>query len=420
MLNEDDIEEYIVSLRSIDKLIRIIGADIRFIDAAKVDKIPWSVVKPIENLAEKVMNDSVLIMLRAKWKYNYSVITSDIKKYYYEQISSIPPLLRPFGINMQDYGDIFNEFDKPFHIISFPSIERKNILLHCLVGHEIGHLITQKYYIDDERKGNFNNKVTPQIKNYLNNNNIKNNIIVNNEVKKASFIWKRGLDELLSDIIGALIFGPAILFSTYDSAIQFKMDKKPIAEHNYYPPWRLRLKVIVDLFSMKDFKYFPITRSSGLDDKTCNEINKRANYICSEANKKNYLIEINKDPLLSIIYKEIDDDVNKGRNVLIKKLDTIIMRPNILYKNIAHLVKRIKKGITPNSYENNIQDCQIASSVEIINAAWFDKVSWGDKLYNNSTFNEDVYAKRDVLNRLVLKAIEYSYLQKEYINKKDV
>src|SRR4029077_5385988 len=49
---------------------------------------------------------------------------------------------------------VFVEMQRPFHIISFPSLEQKHILLHCLLGHEIGHLLVGRF-ITKEREAEF-------------------------------------------------------------------------------------------------------------------------------------------------------------------------------------------------------------------------------------------------------------------------
>jgi len=53
--------------------------------------------------------------------------------------------------------------------------------------------------------------------------------------------------------------------------------------------------------------------------------------------------------------------------------------------------------------------------VEIINAAWFHKISWEDDIFDKKGFfNDKICKKRDIMNRLTLKAIEYADLEKGF------
>jgi hypothetical protein len=105
-------------LKNTDSFIRYISEHLRYIDGAVTRKLPWSIIKPFEKLFDSI-TPGILFMFRPQWKYNYSIVTDDLRKYY--------------KLNMYEFEDIvdrpleevFTDFRKPFHIISFPSIERK-------------------------------------------------------------------------------------------------------------------------------------------------------------------------------------------------------------------------------------------------------------------------------------------------------
>ena len=124
--------------------------------------------------------------------------------------------------------------------------------------------------------------------------------------------------------------------------------------------------------------------------------------------------EIKQDFVLSIAYDEIKADLVEAKGMyssILKKLE-----PVELYKNLSHLIERLDYGIPPNAYEKTINNREPATVAEIINSVWFHKLSWEDQLLNGEgNFNENICPKRNRLNQLALKALEYSDIEKEYI-----
>ena len=89
--------------------------------------------------------------------------------------------------------------------------------------------------------------------------------------------------------------------------------------------------------------------------------------------------------------------------------------PDRLYSDIEHLVIRLEHGITPNAVEFSVEDRRPAELVEIINASWFFKIAFEKKLLkDNGEIDTSLFDRIDTINRLTLKAIEYSDIEKEY------
>jgi hypothetical protein len=252
-------------LRNTDYLIKDIGAHVRYIDAARAERLPWSIIPAFQKLIKKLLPD-VQTMLRPQWKYNYSVDLADLRLAYGEALSEYEDFVP--GTNLG--ADVLGKISSPFHLISFPSLERKNILLHSLIGHEIGHLFAERY-ITKTKKDNFSEAVIADIQ-----------IIVDKEIdadiseddlfhralkenKKIQYLrlalkcWERGLEELLSDIVGAILFGPAAIYASLDLAVQQGLDFEPSSHNSFYPPWRMRIREILKILDAPDGdRFFPI------------------------------------------------------------------------------------------------------------------------------------------------------------------
>lgn len=222
------------------------------------------------------------------------------------------------------------------------------------------------------------------------------------------------MEEILSDIIGVLLFGPAMLFSTLEMAIQDVMEHKPDSTNNFYPPWRLRLREMLRVIQNSSQEFFPFPKGVFLAE-TTDIINGRFEAIKKITQDESDRKEIQDDPILKVAYKEIDEDIVEAQKYFQEQLKNFIIKPSILYGKLPHLVDRISNGIPPNAYENSINDRYPATIVEIINAAWFHKISWEDDIFDkNGYFNENICKKRDMMNRLTLKAIEYADLEKDF------
>jgi hypothetical protein len=429
---EEEVMTEVSELKHADFLIRYISEHLRYIDGAVTRKLPWSIIKPFEKLFESVI-PGILFMFRPQWKYNYSIVTDDLKDYYYEMLEEF-----------EDYTestrkDVFTDFKKPFHIISFPSIERKNILLHCLVGHELGHLIVRKNeYIDQKLVQAFTMRIIPEINIIIKEKyskhvsgldiSAKSSLIDPKEELQNSIIvilqiWKRGLEEILSDIIGTLIFGPAMLFSMYELSLQKKMDHMPDYINNFYPPWRYRLRQIIEVLQRPLTQFFPIPAEYFPSTKIHEKINTRFELIRNLTEKKDDMKIIKQDPLVKIVYREIEKDLEhiiNSTNYFTNELKKKALTSSRLYKDIEHLVIRLRNGITPNAVEFSVEKRRPAELVEIINASWFYKITSEKKLLkDNVEIDTTLFDETDTLNRLTLKAIEYSDIEMEYKREKE-
>ncbi|NIM16776.1 MAG: hypothetical protein GTO45_32705 [Candidatus Aminicenantes bacterium] len=425
---EEEVMPDISTLKDTDSIIRLLGEHLRYIDGAVTRKLPWSIIKPVEKLAQSII-PGISFMFRPQWKYNYSVVTDDLRKFYYVILSEFEDIVeRPIE------DDVFTNFKEPFHIISFPSIERKNILLHCLIGHELGHLIIKKYkFIDEDLKKNFTKRIDSEVKKIVMDyypkpfdeldmfTRVYAREEVESSIRTVLQIWKRGLEEILSDIIGALIFGPAMLFSMYELSLQKELDHKPDYRNYFYPPWRYRLREIIEVLQRPLAQFFPIPAKYFPSRKRHKKINSRFELIKNLTEEEYDKQIIKEDPLVRIAYREIEKDkndfilsTNYFKNELMKK----VLVPTKLFKDIEHLVIRVENGLPPNAIEHSVENRRPATLVEIINAAWLYKISWEKRLINDDgELNHTLFEEIDTLNRLTLKAIEFSDIETEYKKK---
>lgn len=400
-----------VMLRNFKSLVQQLSADLQYIENSKMSKVPSGLSSPLQNIAQNI-ETNVEILLLQQWVYNYSINTNN-RIHRYKAISQ---KLSPY------ISDELNEkiepyLENPIYSISFPSLEKNNILLYSVLGHEIGHLVADKNH--DEFKTQFfgtNNIQSALFNFYTNNSSLYKSR--SHFLEIINFIEKRLYDELLSDVVGAIIFGPAMLFSMYEFSQQFDIDTTPENKNNFYPPWRARLRIIYNTI----IKFIPSFQTYR---------NISSEHLYFDINLLNRLIKIEEiinktsdlermeaeDNLTFIIYTQVTTIINNSLlNKLLIDLDRNNFNEDEFFDRINKLSIRLKHCIPPNT-TNDLDINSNADLYEIINSAWKNRLSWEPKIFDNDgNFNEKYLHERKKLNKLTLKAIEYANLTKEYNN----
>ena len=122
--------EELRQVKIVDGLIRWLFEPLRYVDGAATSKVPWSLVQPLQTFSQKFV-PNIKIIVRPKWRYNYSVLMADLIECLSKPLSCV--------LSKTEVDNCFAELKAKLHIISFPFIERKSILLHAAFAHEIGH-----------------------------------------------------------------------------------------------------------------------------------------------------------------------------------------------------------------------------------------------------------------------------------------
>ncbi|MCK5241524.1 hypothetical protein KAR34_03635 [bacterium] len=408
----------------IDKIIQKVGEYIKYVDAAKFERHPWSIVPAFNKLIRRVMGDipDLQIMLFPQWKYNYQIYLMDIREDFYTTLKELFDFFP--GENIE--SDVLKDMKGSFYLISFPTLERKNILLHSLIGHEVGHLFAAKY-ITQEKKNLFSEKVSEKTEEIIKEKAQISNMpeggfeeyIVRQKIMQYSiYCWTRGLEELLSDIVNAILFGPAALFAYYEMYAQvgFRSDA-PSLENKCYPPWNMRLRVVLDILEKYGKEYFPLkTEVLFRDNVKTDMVNQIFNDIKIRIDEKDDSESIGNDKTLKMIYEQIDEELKVATDYFLGEysLKEHLVTSDELYQNMNKLIDRLENDIPPNEVEGSIDDRKPATMIEIINAAWFYKMSWPEIEKGIDAIN-DRYNKRDTMNNLTLKAIEYADIESDYL-----
>jgi len=395
-------------IRFIDDFVQELGADLRYAEGAVTAKLPWSLTRPLEDLIARYL-PMRKVMLRPQWKHNYSIIIDDLGRLYRDELRNL--------IAQHELSRVFADFPEGFHIVSFPSIERKNALLHCDLAHEIGHLVAE-LFLESEKADyliDFRERIVQQTREESRDKPLpplweQQEII--DRLDRAALIRRRGLEELISDIFAVRALGPAALLALLGIAAGQSPDLTPDEKSAFYPPWRTRLRFALQALEDGGLRppkppdsKFPFM--ADIQRELNNALTRLREIVDVESDRRS----IDEDWLVRLAYESISATMPGVRGFLDREYGPRFPSPDSLFDQAYRLVPRLWDGVPPNELGEG-SDTRPAALESILNAAWFYRV----------TFLKDPVAQAAgavrpdlrVLNRLTLKAAELAYIQGRY------
>jgi len=442
------------SKRSLYKNITLIGLSavkltrlLKYIEETKVENNPWGMVEVVESFCKTII-PNIGILIRPQWRYKYEYINlvEEIQK----AVNYLPE--REETEEYTEFKEIFKSVPDIF-ILSFPFIERENILQNTAWTHEIGHildLILFKPYKTPNSEINsfsaelvknheFNSEETEELLKLelksIDPKKITSDLksVHRDDQKKILIeIFSQWMSEVTADFFSIYLLGLAPLFTLADVGLS---THDPDFYDKEHPSLRMRLKLMVKY--IKELGYIDILNST-LNDKelvkkrVIGEIDK-IQTLCSYKSTITYTVLINKIELVELEKKfvqtlenALESSFDKIINMIKEKLkcESVICRPNALTDNIWGRIMLLKDKVPPNEIkEEELSDTRktgkpISQLALILNAGWFYWITY--KPVTSLSYKKCVgYFKEYVkINRLILKALQSFYVQNEYIKRK--
>jgi hypothetical protein len=244
LLDEDQLER---AIHFKSDFLRPIGSIISLIENADVTAVPGELTAPLRREVRRLFPDAEVLMV-ANPELNYTIV---------ELAGYIRELLSQLGVSDRDVlpHQIFR--------ISIPKIEYDQVLLHCVLAHELGHPLYRELKLEDkilpisldeariveiynqlrtswERKSPGSSQTEMFSELFFKN-------VVTKEVNNVIPNW---IEEIAADLLGLLILGPAyVLASIHFSSSVFLLNSASPT----HPPQRFRLKVLFRFMK----KHFP-------------------------------------------------------------------------------------------------------------------------------------------------------------------
>jgi len=430
----------ITVLRVLDLQVKEFAAHIRYVESARTTQLPWQVIPSFEKLVV-LLRRRGKVMLRPMWRYNYVTIVSNLRDLYLAELQPYELIYVP-EIDVE--SKIIAPLGEAFHIISFPALERDNILLHSVIGHELGHLLATELVesvkqpflaevrdrieqqTDLDLASDDKNAGTPRRR-------LKRDRLTKN-INNTLTYFERAAEEIVADAVGAVLFGPAAVFSIFDVAVQHEFDLEPTSDNDYYPPWRRRIREILRVAD----KIAPslLQAGSGLFRMPSPMgLQERAQDLQLSSDGRASLVNTRISTLREIAKVSTDESViaaNSFANIAYTALQPYVDRcvsevQRILGKNafnedqvrrtLPSLIERLDAGVTPNAeHDNPSLKFSRVGLVDVLNSAWYHKASLSVTPITpeDRGLLEQVRSQR---NRLTLKAIEFVNITEQYVSK---
>ena len=378
-----------------------IAPQLRYIEGASIERTPTMLVKPIEKLIQPIM-EGIHFILRPQWTYNYGQI--EVVNGYK---TASEGLFVGHGLNLDEYNKVY--------VLSFPGFERSNILLHVNIAHEIGHCFQEEYVnldqfvskaeLREELKESFGSKKGLSLLRPL-----------SKIIGETNSFCKNAITEFLADLFSLRLFGPAAIFALHEVALLSKSMDQIRGEH---PPWRTRLRLL-----LKELDW----------SKWCDALKKslpklgdfpEAGIIVDSVDERvSQLLELVKDTTDEDVISKSDATRIAYSHALknIPKLRSLLERPGFsqfgpeLCDQTLRLTQLLANKIPPNEYFTK-DSFGIADLRCILNAGWFYRIAHVSEMSSGEC--EAHYQQFDLLNRLLLKAIELSSIHSEYVEWKE-
>jgi len=379
---------------------------LRIVEHSRVSLTPWSMIQATEVFLRKYVGDDAYFIISPEWNYNYGVRTG-VFAAFEKALSGLEWF--PLDEWRKEVG-----WGEKLFCISFPRIEKLNVLLHANLGHELGHIITQrkvevsfeKMWLEKEAE------IKERLKNLIRGDAsfeamgdlLKETVAeikASDDTEKVRQVALQALIETTADKVGVRVFGPAALASMAEICTRWHVDINPIGNGNY-PPWRYRLRILAQ------------ECSRDLDAISQNEQRIHADIvpflewllkIREFTSSATDMKEIQSNPISAEAYKLVNqalDDMNELVTSSIpdeKKTFSLVENQ----EEISELIGRLEDQVPPN--ESGIwPDIKPASLETILNACWAYKLK---EISQDKSWCEKNIER---LFRLCLKAIESSYV----------
>lgn len=413
------------SLQNVNVLLRELWGILRNAERSRISSTPWSMIQALEEFCRTCVDDTdTSFLIRPQWTRNYSVQVFE----WVSKLRTLTYAFRCFPIEEWEQkasacgpkGSL-----RKIYTVSFPRMERNNVLLHSAFGHEIGHILSESKvqfafknaWINEEE--NFKRifrveamKREPQTEGQgeLFRSAVEDRISerVSSDLSVARLMIVQALRELCADAVGFHLFGTAAFAAYAEIAACVDMDARPTGRNDYYPPWRFRLRMIGDQITEQlDRDGNPISVEGSMLVPFIEWLRE----VIEDANLKSDMRGINADLVTKHSYDFVNRLFPSLRASVIGSLPSTAREPYDIVEQapILHeLLKKLEDGIPPNEI-GAWPNTEPATLANVLNAGWAFKLY---KCIGNP--NEPVNETCDRLCLLLLKSIESAFVHKKF------
>lgn len=382
------------------QILCMLGSHLRYLDGASSSKVPASIIAPLTSLIRKLAPDAD-ILLRVQWTYNYTVF--ELLESYTSMLSQLLP---------QATIDQCLDGMKRLYVIGVPSIEHSNVLLHSIIGHEFGHRLASEYLASEDQSA-LMQSITTACGDFKWHPSITNlpplfHLPMRQEIVASILVARsRALEELVSDMVGMILFGVSSLFSLADLSSMETLDTPPSPRHRYYPPWRYRIREMMRYSDTTDLESQLLAIGTAQPARHVADVSlAKLATLRSIASADADIHALNSDGILKRAYQDIPSALLAAQAFVEARLGGMTFPTSDVAAQCNELLHRLALGILPN--ECSASDCDFRMALA---AGWLYRAS---RLPVPFEFREWAPEDDETLSRLVLKATEAIQLRTDF------
>jgi hypothetical protein len=340
--------------------------------------------------------------------YNYSIL--DLGQHINGLVQKFVPLSKQPGFA--------EHVAKPIKLILFPRIERDNVLTHAIFGHELGHPIATEFLnaeASDPAFSSAQTKIQQQVEaivatqpNVATMDAAKRLDLTTRLVRTVFEIRKRALEELISDAVGILLFGPSAFFAMFEVLWVGNWDSPP-KHDSWYPPSRMRIRMGLQLLddlgwpqAIDQMKQDAI--AGAYAGATLDFLNEARGLAATNTDEQ----AIDGDPVLKIAYDWTRGTFPAAIEFSKQRVDVAAFKAAKI-ADLPGLIERLQLGVPPNEIGNPLSPVTVDYRSALF-AAWAFKL----RGLNPSASQPLSARETDRLNQNTLRAVEYILLQDDY------
>lgn len=398
----DDLDQ--ATAQSLCEFLVQLGHHVKFLETASYPRIPWALISPIEKVIARLV-PGARVILRSDWEYNYSILrVTEIYRRAFE----------PMRTYFED--SVFADPAPAWNIVSLPMIDRANILMHVVLGHEIGHRLAEQF-LDGEDRTELQRELGELVDDgkWADPNIEKSGPLFAIRAKRDLYdrileLRTRGLKELISDMVGGRLFGLSLLFGMREFSLDDVLDTPP-GRPGYYPPWRYRFRLLVGYFVAR--RHADALQSVGgrpvvliIRDAAIKEFESIRQLTLATTD----IDEINRNQLTQKAYGSIAKALTRVGGFLDAALQGLEFDLDSMSRTMPELLSRISLGVPPAEQSGVVVDFRDAILAGALYKTARLSIPYDpDPQKGKWSLEDDV-----TLSRLIHKAIEYTNLASEF------
>jgi len=379
-------------------------------------------------LANKLgFNKDIDLRLCPRWDFNYGIYA--YKDFIQSFLADLPIFLLP------EVLENLASFPELFVFINYPRTESRNILLHSIMIHELGHLVDFQTGISTDilkkkkikiEKVSFDELFKKELGKRsewgnarVNEDDLRQELVIN-----CSNIIEKWLKEFISDLVATHLLGPAYFFGLYEMSILTD------DMHNYsesHPSSGIRLRVISEQLYERYLNGKNNNNPKNkkprkvIKDKKVRQLLSRLYENLKKREEENEFApadhEIN---YYHVVYNTILPKRVLLRKQVRQKISGFSYDVDQFNNEVEYLFKDIKDGVTPSEFRSNEdKENKPASFASILNVGWLAYFFGMDDFYSLVCATEDSDKLRalDNFNQLLFKAVESSHILQQWPKK---